>query len=194
MIRSIARLTALLVALSASAPTFAEEKAAAGAPPRIGVGVSLTTFDLASADVGFPVPTPADIYVSIDMGQLRVEPSLGISHYAIEGGDKATSFNLGVGALIQLKQTRTASVYVGPRLFLDFVSARNGAGYSDSGVDLTLAGALGGEWFADPRFSLGAEVRLGFTAAGQLSEAGNVLRAGSSRFSTSGLLFLRFYL
>lgn len=195
MIRSLARVSALFVALAAASPAIAQEKGQAAAEKsRIGVGVSLTTFDIATASVGSPVATPADIYVSIDLGQLRIEPSLGINHFSIDGGTKATSFNLGVGALLLFKQARTASVYVGPRLFLDFVSTKNGAGFSDSGTDFTLAAALGGEWFADPHFSLGAEARLGFTIGSQLSDAGNILRRGATHIGTSGLFFLRFYL
>jgi hypothetical protein len=195
MLRSLARVTAVLAALLAAAPAPAQEKGqAAGEKSRLGVGVSLTTFDLASTAAGSPVAAPADVYLMIDLGQLRVEPSLGISSYAIDGGDKARSLDLGVGVLFPVVPGRTMSVYAGPRLFLAFVSVKDGAGYSDSGLDLTLAGVLGAEWHADPRFTIGAEARLGFAFGGQLSDAGVVLRPGYSRFGTSGLLFLRFYL
>jgi hypothetical protein len=193
MIRTFARATALLAVLAVAAPALAQDRGQAGDKARFGVGVSLTTFDLATSAAGGPVPAPADLYLSIDLGQLRIEPSLGISSYSIEGGDKARSINVGVGAFIHLRSTRAVSIYVGPRLFLGFVDAKDAAGFSDSGTDLTLAGAIGAEWFPDPRFSLGAEARLGFTVAGQLSNAGNILRPASTRYGTSGLLFLRFY-
>jgi hypothetical protein len=194
MLRSLAGITALLAALATASPALAEERASAGAAPRIGVGVSLAAFDVASANLAFPVATPADVYLSIDLGALRLEPSLGINRYSIDGGDKASSFKLGLGAFLQLKQLRAASIYAGGRVFFDVVSVKDAAGFSDSSTDFTLAGVLGAEWFADPRFSIGAEARLGFTVGGQLSDAGNLLRPGFTSFSTSGLLFLRFYL
>jgi hypothetical protein len=195
MIRTFTRASVLLGILVTASPALAQEKGhPAGERPRLGVGVSLTTFDFAAASAASPVATAADVYVMVDLGQLRVEPSLGISSYSIEGGDKARSLNLGVGALFQVKPSRTVAVYVGPRLFLDFVAVKDNAGFSDSGTDFTLAGVLGAEWFADPRFSIGAEARLGFTIGGQLSDAGNLLRPAFSRFGTSGLLFFRFYL
>jgi hypothetical protein len=193
MSASLARATALLAALAVAAPALAEERGQAGEKARIGVGVSLTTFDLATPSAGSPVAAPADVYVSVDVGQLRIEPSLGINSYSIDGGNKARSINLGVGAFIHLRSTRAVAISVGPRLFLDFVNAKNAAGFSDSGTDLTLAAAMGAEWFPDPRFSLGAEARLGFTTAGQLSNGGTILRPASTRYGTSGLFFLRFY-
>ena len=96
--------------------------------------------------------------------------------------------------LIPLQAAKTVSIYAGPRLFLGFVSAKNGGGFSDSGVDFTLAGALGAEWFADPRFSIGAEARLSYTALGELSDAGAILRDAASVFATSGHVYFRFYL
>jgi hypothetical protein len=196
MVRSLAHAMAVLAVLSTATLAGAQEKgrAAASDKARLGVAVSLTPLDSAAAATGGPVATPVDIYLSVDLGQLRIEPSLGINHYAIDGGDKASAVNLGVGALLMIRRGTTSSIYAGPRIFLDFVSVKDNAGLTDSGTDLTLAGALGGEWFADPRFSLGAEARLGFTVAGQLSDAGTILRPGSTRVSTAGLVFLRFYL
>ena len=53
------------------------------------------------------------------------------------------------------------SIYTGPRLFLGFVSASNGAGLSDSGVDFTAGRASSGpSGSPTPRFSIGAEARL----------------------------------
>lgn len=194
MIRSIARVTALLAALAAASPALAEEKAAPAEKGRIGVGISLTAFDFIAAQVTSPAPTSSDVLVDIDLGQFRLEPSIGINRFSIEGGPKGSTFNLGCGLLIPLRASKSVSIYAGPRLFLGFVSVKGGGGFSDSGVDFTLAGALGAEWLADPRFSIGAEARLGYTALGELSDSGVILRDAASIFATSGHVYFRFYL
>jgi hypothetical protein len=195
MLRSLARVTALLTALAAASPALAQEKAAAGPEKsKLSLGISFMAFDLQGAIVSDPVPTTADVLVGFDLGQFRLEPSLGLSRYSIDGGTDRSNLNLGCGLLIPLKAGKTVSIYVGPRLFLGFVSAKSGAGYSDSGVDFTLAGVMGAEWFADPHFSIGAEARLSYTALSDLTDAGVILRDGASVFATSGHVLLRFYL
>jgi hypothetical protein len=197
MLRSLARVTAMLAALAVAGTAHAAEEKAAAPASRVSVGVSLSALDFGGVTADAPVSAPADVYVGFDLGQFRLEPSLGINYYTLDAGPKARSFNLGLGALFPLKSSKTVSVYVGPRLFLNFVSAKDQLGnawYSDSGVDFTLAGVLGAEWFADPRFSIGAEARLGLALGSELSNGGAVLRPASTRFYTSGLLFLRFYL
>jgi hypothetical protein len=195
MLRSYARLAAVLAALAVASPVLAEEKGQAAAPSsHLAVGVSLTAFDLTGAQVASPVPATADVLVGFDLGQFRLEPSLGISRYAIDGGSKGSDLNLGCGLLIPLRPGKSVSIYVGPRLFLGFVSAKSGAGYSDSTVDFTLAAALGAEWFADPRFSIGAEARLSYAILGDLSDAGVVLRDSATVFATSAHVYFRFYL
>jgi hypothetical protein len=196
MSRPYARVTALLAALAVALPAAAaEEKAMAQAEKaKLSVGLSFTPFDWTNAQVTSPVPATTDVLVGFDLGAFRLEPSLGFGRYAIDGGQKGTDFNLGCGLLIPLKATRTVSIYAGPRLFLGFVSAKNGAGFSDSGVDLTLAGVLGGEWFADPHFSIGAEARLSWSTLADLTDAGVILRDGATVFGTSGHLMFRFYL
>ncbi len=193
MIRSIARLTALLAALAAASPVLAQEKGAQERG-RLGLGISLTPFNLVGTDLAMPVPATADVSLNFDLGAFRLEPSLGIATYSVDAGPKASSFNLGCGLLIPVRPSRTVSVYVGPRLFLGFVSAKNGGGFSSSGLDLTLAGVLGAEWFADPRFSIGAEARLSYLNLPELSDAGVVLRPAASTFGTSGHVYFRFYL
>ena len=195
MIRSLARVTALLATLAAASPAHAQERGAAGQEKgRLGFGISLTAFDLLGTELVAPVPTTADVSLGLDLGQFRLEPSVGISRYSIDGGQKGSDLNLGCGLLIPIKQSRTVSLYVGPRLFLGFVSAKNGAGFSDSGIDFTFAGALGAEWFADPRFSVGAEARLSYLTLAELSDAGVILRRSASNFGTSGHLYFRFYM
>lgn len=195
MLRSLARLTTLLAVLAVASPALAQDKGqAAPASSRLSVGISVTAFDLTAAEVNSPVPSAADILVGFDLGQFRLEPSLGINRYSIDGGPKGSAFNLGCGLLIPIKQGKSVSIYAAPRLYLGFVSAENGASFSDSGIDLTLAGALGAEWFADPHFSIGAEARLSYVILSDLSDAGVILRDNASIFATSGHVFFRFYL
>lgn len=199
MFRPFARVTALLAALAVALPAAAaEEKAVAQAEKaKLSVGLSFTPFDLTTAQVASPVPATTDVLVGFDLGAFRLEPSLGIGRYSIDGGPKGSDLNLGCGLLVPLKTGRTLSVYTGPRLFLGFVSAEQqtaGGTFSDSGVDLTLAGVLGAEWFADPHFSIGAEARLSYVLLSDLTDAGVVLRDGASVFATSGHLVFRVYL
>jgi hypothetical protein len=199
MSRPFARVTALLAALAVTLPAAAaEEKATAQAEKaRLSVGLSLTPFDLTTAQVTSPVPATTDILVGFDLGAFRLEPSLGIGRYSIDGGPKGSDFNLGCGLLVPLKTGRTLAVYAGPRLFLGFVSAKQqnaGGTFSDSGVDLTLAGVMGAEWFADPHFSIGAEARLSYVLLSDLTDAGVVLRDGATVFATSGHVVFRLYL
>jgi hypothetical protein len=198
MVRSLARLAALLAALALATPALAEEKGASSGASRVGVGIGLNTFNSQTLTAPGNAQPGADIYVPLDLGALRIEPSLGLSRWSADNnGGKGTSFNLGCGGLFLLRPGKTTSVYVGPRLFLDFVSVTEfaaGSTYSDSGVDFVLAGVIGAEWFADPRFSIGAEARLSLTVASNLSDAGQSLRNGYTSFATSGVVFFRFYL
>jgi hypothetical protein len=200
MFRPFARVTALLAALAVALPAAAaEEKAMAQAEKaKLSVGLSFTPVDWTSGtSTTYPVPTTTDVLVGFDLGAFRLEPSLGIGRYSIDGGPKGSDFNLGCGLLVPLKAGRTLSVYAGPRLFLGFVSAKQqaaGGTFSDSGVDLTLAGVLGAEWFADPHFSIGAEARLSYVLLSDLTDAGVVLRDGATVFATSGHVVFRIYL
>jgi hypothetical protein len=194
MLRSFARATALFAALALASPALAAPAAPAEEKGKLGVGISISPLSISAVQVTQPVPNSSDILVDLDIGAFRLEPSLGISRYSVDGGPKASTLNLGCGLLIPLRAGKTVSIYAGPRLFIGIVSAKNGAGFSDTGVDFTLAGALGAEWSPDPRFSIGAEARLGYTALGELSDAGVILRDAASVFATSGHLFFRFYL
>jgi len=196
MFRSLARVAALLAALALAAPALAQEKAAPAQPaPHFGFGIGITALDFNAVALGGNVQPGADIYVPIDLGTFRLEPSLGISRWSADnsGGD-GSSVKLGCGFLFPLRPGKAVNIYAGGRLFLDFVSlstpVAGGGTVSDSGVDFTLAGVLGAEWFADPRFSVGAEARLSFTVADTLSSGRN----GYDSFGTQGVLFLRFYL
>jgi hypothetical protein len=184
MSRFASRLSLVVALLAFAAPAFAaEEKAASSGPSHVGVGIGVTT------DFG------TDIYVPMDLGAFKLEPSLGIARVSLDnGGGSSSSFNLGCGFLFPLRSTKTVNVYAGGRIFLDFVSADGGGGIgSDSGVDFALAGVAGAEWFADPHFSIGAEARLGFTVATTLSSGGVTLRNGYNAFGTSGVALLRYY-
>jgi hypothetical protein len=195
VLRSLARVTALLAALALATPALAADKeGSALEKARTSFGLSFTPFDVTTAGVTSPVPATTDVLVGFEVGTFRLEPSLGFSRFAIDGGQKGSDFNLGCGLLVPARLGKAVSLYAGGRLLLGFVSANNGAGFSASGVDFTLAAVAGGEWFADPHFSLGAEARIGYTALSDLSDAGVVLRAGASTFSTSGHLVFRYYL
>jgi hypothetical protein len=196
MLKTVTRLIALLAVLAfAPLASAAEEKAAPAAPPpRFGFGIGVNTLDFNTVSLAGNVQPGADIYVPIDLGAFRLEPSLGISRWSADNGaGDGSSVNLGCGFLFPLKASKTVNVYAGGRIFLDFVSlsapAPAGGTVSDSGVDFTLDGVLGAEWFADPRFSVGAEARHGFTVASTLSSGRN----GYNSFGTSGVVFFRFY-
>jgi hypothetical protein len=76
-------------------------------------------------------------------------------------------------------------LYYGGRLKLNFASVDDGAA-DESGVDLILAGALGGEYYLVPRFSVGLEGQLGFFTDSEAS-------GDDSGLFTTGLAFLRLY-
>jgi hypothetical protein len=204
MFKTVAKLTVLLAVLafaplaSAAPAAPAEEKAGPGVS-HIGIGIGINTFSIAGAQLAGGAQPGADIYVPLELGALRLEPSLGISRWSQDnnGGD-ASSVNLGCGVLVPLRPGKIVNVYVGGRLFLNFVSESvpvgAGATTSDSGVDFTLAGVLGAEWYADPHFSIGAEARLGYTAGSSLSSSAGTIRSGYSQFNTSGVVMFRFYL
>jgi hypothetical protein len=76
-------------------------------------------------------------------------------------------------------------MYAGGRLKLNFAHESNAT--SDSGTDVLLAGAFGGEYYLSPHFSVGAEAQLGWRDNSSVS-------GDDSFVFTTGLAFLRFYL
>jgi len=199
MIRTLRRLAAL-AALALAAPALAADK---GAPPQpqpvqaqIGLGVSLAPFssaDIAAGSAG--AIAPMMVYVPINLGVLRIEPSLGVFTFDPDGADSFSVVALGAGVFYVLRPAKDFTTYAGPRLTLGFVSNKDAtSGLKSSGTDVRLDAAVGGEWWASGSFALGAEARLGYVGLGAVKGNGVTVRPGASSFQTAGLLFLRFYL
>jgi hypothetical protein len=192
MVRSIARVTALLAALAVALPALAEEKPATDNKAQVGIGVSVGAFDIVSLELANRIPT-TQIYVPINIGVLRIEPSLGFVTYDQDGGGSGSSVAFGVGGFYVMKPARDFNYYAGGRIGLNFVNDKNTAGVKGSGTDFRLAVAVGGEWMASPRFSIGAEAQIGRTGYGEIKRGGVVDQPSVSSFNTAGLLFFRFY-
>lgn len=184
-----------LTALLAAPLARADDRAAPAQPaqpasqsPRIGLGVSLGP---AQPQTGTPA---TDLYLPIDVGNLRIEPSLGIYSLAVgDGGSHESVVDVGCGVFYVVRPTRDFDFYVGPRLFLGFDGASDAAGDSAAGVDVRLVAAVGGEWFATSHLSIGAEAQLGW-AIGPALGAGGFLRPSYTSIATNGLLFVRLYM
>ncbi len=192
MIRSLARATVLLAALAVASPALAEEKAASDTKAQVGIGVSIDAFDFAGLAITNRLPTN-QIYVPINIGVLRIEPSLGYFSYDEDAGGSGSSLFLGVGGFYVMKPAPAFNYYAGARIGFNFVNLKNTGGATASGTDFRLAAAVGGEWMATPRFSLGAEAQFGRTGYGQLESAGVVIQPAVSSVNTVGLVFVRFY-
>ncbi len=164
---------ALIVATTASAQQR----------PMLGVGVSFNPFAQVVA-----LSPAVEVYVPIRLAPaFRLEPSLGIFTYDEDGGDKGRDFTLGIGAFFVKAIAPAADMYAGARLKLNFARFEDGnTGLSNSDTDLVLAGALGGEYYLAPQFSLGLEAQLGLYQRGEVN-------GDDSGFFTNGLAFLRFY-
>jgi hypothetical protein len=178
------------ITLTLAALTLA---ALAGAPradaqtQRIGLGIA-ANFD--SSDSGVSILGGTRVYVLVPIqlaGTLRVEPMVGINTVDSDGID-ASDVTLGAGVLFALSATQQAQLYAGGRLALDLVSWDDGVS-DESGVDFRIAGAIGGEYFLAPRFSLGAEADFGYYATSD----GNYAIPDASGFYTAGYLVSRFY-
>ncbi len=192
MIRSIARATALLAALAAASPALAEEKAPADNKVQVGIGVSVGAFDITSILMANRLPTN-QLYVPINIGAIRIEPSIGYFSFDEDAGGSGSAVSLGVGGFYVMKPARDFNYYAGGRLGFNFVNDKNTAGVKGSGTDFKLAVAVGGEWMATPRFSLGAEAQFGRTGYGEITRGGVVDQPSASTFGTAGLFFIRFY-
>jgi hypothetical protein len=173
--KKMLRLAAALAVLVAASSAAAQER------PKLGVGISIVPLEGAGA-----VPT-VEVYVPLMIApNFRLEPSLGIFTNDPSGGGTETSdITLGVGAFFVNQIAPQADMYVGGRLKLNFASFDNGV-VDDSDTDVLLAGALGGEYYLVPKFSLGLEAQLGLYSQGDVS-------GDASGFFTTGLAFLRLY-
>ncbi|HYD42061.1 MAG TPA: hypothetical protein VEB43_14620 [Anaeromyxobacter sp.] len=166
------KLAFVIAALAMALPAAAQQK-----QTRFGLGVSITP----ESDI---TPT-IELYMPIDLGAtLRIEPSLGIFTSDSDGLD-TSDITLGAGVFLMRRPAQSVTMYYGGRLKLNLASADDGV-EDDSGVDVTLAGALGGEYYLAPSFSLGLEGQLGFYTSSEVS-------GDASGFFTTGLGFLRLF-
>jgi hypothetical protein len=121
------------------------------------------------------------VYAPINIApQFRLEPSLGL-----RTGDDRSDITLGVGAFLVSPLAQQVDMYAGGRLKLNFADDETGA-RDESGTDVSIAAALGGEYYLVPRFSLGLEGQLGFYSTSEAS-------GDDSGVFTTGLAFLRLY-
>jgi hypothetical protein len=148
--------------------------------PQWGVGVAVLPPGLSSFSA-------TEIYLPIQVAPaLRVEPSLGILT-ADSGPVSESQLVLGVGVLLQRRVGTATDLYYGGRLKLGFASvSTDGPGGDDSGVDVVLAGAFGGEHWLGEHFSLGLEAQLGYYSLSAPS-------GDASGLFTAGLVLARVY-
>jgi hypothetical protein len=171
------RLAAALAALCLAGSAAAQERR-----PTLGLGVAIDPF----ADTTFPGST-IQLYVPMQIApNLRIEPSLGILTVdAPAGGTDSTDITLGIGLFVTRRVAPPVDLHLGGRLKLNFASVDDGV-FDDSGTDLAIAAAIGGEYYLVSRFSLGLEGQLGLYQNSDVS-------ADTSGFFTTGLGFLRVY-
>jgi hypothetical protein len=161
------KLALALTALCLATPALAQD-----ARRQFGIGISITP----EADAGL---SPVEVYAPINIApQLRLEPSLGL-----RTGDDSSDITLGVGGFYVAPLAQQVDLYMGGRLKLNFA---DDDANDESGTDVSIAGALGGEYYLVPRFSVGLEGQLGFYA---LSDASG----DDDGLFTTGLGFLRLY-
>lgn len=163
----------LALALPATAQQAADR-------PKLGLGIAI--FPLQPGAATIEVHAPMTIAPNF-----RIEPSIGIfTSNEPAGGVDTRDLTLGVGAFVMKRLAPTVDMYMGGRLKLNFAKADFGP-VDDSGTDIVLAGAVGGEAYLAPRFSLGLEAQLGFYQNSDVS-------GDDSGLFTNGLAFLRLYL
>ncbi len=201
MIRKITMLAAAAAAL-AFAPFASAAEASKG--PRVGIGISIDPARIGSA--------PIAIHVPVDIGQLRIEPYLGFSTfsqdnlYADVQGEVSSQYawEIGAGVMYFLAPPQPFGFYAGGRVALQFsgyeypvTNPGPGGVVKASETDFFLAGVLGGEYFFAPRFSVGAEARLGVTFLGDpdftFQPPGVVPSRSAVAWNTNGVVFLRYF-
>jgi hypothetical protein len=176
----------LFAALAVAAATIAQAQQAQEARRQVGVGVSINPFEAGGLTSGAAAIPTVEVYVPINVApKLRVEPSLGI--FTNDEPSPRTStrdVTIGVGVFYVQRLAAPFDLYMGGRLKLNFAHHENAT--SNSGTDVLLAGAFGGEHYFSPHFSLGAEAQLGFRSNSSAS-------GDNTTVFTTGLGFLRFY-
>ncbi len=208
MIRKIAMLAATAAALVAAPAALAQQKDAV----KVGVGVSLETFNAAqfgaAVQGGIPLNIPVSVYVPIQVSpHLRIEPSLGFATYSQDQAAAAATnnqvdghaWNLGVGVLYYPTPAQPAGFYVGGRLGLVFsgfttVNGANTVVTELSETDFYLRAVLGGEYFVASKLSVGLEAQVGVTFYGDEKISGQpTISRSLTGWSTSGLIFVRYF-
>ncbi len=175
------RLLVALAFLAWAAPAPAQE-----ARPAFGVGVAINA--LGAPDVA---PT-VEVYVPMRVApNLRIEPSLGIrtvNRPSAPGNQDERDVTVGVGVFLLSRVSSPVDVYAGGRLKLNFAKKSFFGGTSDSGTDVSIAAALGGENYLSPHFSVGLEGELGYYNNSSASFTGE-----EDGLFTTGLVFVRVY-
>lgn len=174
--------------LAAAALLAVNLHAAAQERPTIGLGIGIAPFAVPAAGAA-TVSRTVELYVPIAVApQLRIEPSLGIATDDQPAGPNEVDtrdFTLGLGVFLVNRMAPAADMYVGGRLRLNFAKISTPVG-SDTGTDLQIAAALGGEYYFVPRFSLGLEGELGLYQNSRVS-------GDNDGVFTTGIAFLRVY-
>lgn len=151
-----------------------------------GVGVAINA--LGAPDIA---PT-VEVYFPLRLAQnLRIEPSLGIrtvDRPSSPGNQDERDVSLGVGVFLMSRVSPPVDLYMGGRLKLNFAKKTFFGGTDESGTDVSLAAAIGGEDYLAPNFSIGLEGELGYYSNSTAHFAGE-----ESGFFTTGLAFLRVY-
>jgi len=178
----------LVVALAALLVSFAAHAQEARRP--VGMGISIVPLEAGASPAGTPT---IEVYAPIAIAPtLRLEPSLGIQTHDVSGnGTDTRDITIGAGLFYVQRVAGPFDMYMGGRLKLNFAHASTttpGGTVSDSGTDVLVAAAIGGEDYLSPHFSIGAEAQLGYRSNSSASAAGD-----SSNWFTTGLAFLRFY-
>ena len=148
---------------------------------------------------------------------IRVEPLIGLSNTSStsENSDadskeesSRSNITVGAGVFYMLRTQDAFLMYVGPRFGVNLASSENISEQGDqksettmSRTDIFLGLGFGGEFFFNPRFSLGAEVGLSVVmtgdpttetkAGGQTSEDKD--EESGLAMNTNGFLWGRFY-
>ncbi|ABS26271.1 outer membrane beta-barrel protein [Anaeromyxobacter sp. Fw109-5] len=166
-----------LAALALSATAVQAQEAQAQARRPFGLGIAIVPLE----------PWNVEIYAPLAVApNIRVEPSLGVStRDESAGGQDTRDVTIGVGLFYVAPVATAFDLYMGGRLKLNFAKVDNGVN-DESGTDVSLAAAIGGEHYLATHFSLGAEAQLGFYSESDVS-------GDASGLYTTGLAFLRFY-
>ncbi len=102
-----------------------------------------------------------DLNIPIWVGeQTVIAPSLGL----VSISDRATDWGIGT-AVRAYYNDKKVSPYAGARFGYFIFSPKNG----DTITDFLFGLILGGEYFLDPRFSIGGELQLNITKSGEFS-------------------------